>query len=149
MEDWIAAHQSANHSEIFLANVLFILLVHKRDWDTDTHASHIPLRFAVCNLYEGERLNSYPGGAIWDVNLNSGIKHKAFPLEFALLREKLAKLKLPEEADWIRLGRVHHQSTRPRGRNWHTTKEYLLRSNTPQHVDDRSQGILNEDRTST
>jgi hypothetical protein len=107
---------------------LFILLVHKRDWDMDTHANHVPLRFAVCNLYQGDRLTSYPGGAVWDVSLSTGMKYRAFPVEFALLREKFAKLQLPEEPDWIRLGRVHHQSTRPRGRNWHPAKEYLLRS---------------------
>ena len=93
----------------------------------DEHASHTPLHLAVCNLYDAERLTSYPGGATWDVNLRTNMKYKTYPKEFAFLREKLAKLQIPEEPDWIRLGRVHHQSTRARGRNWHPTPEYLFR----------------------
>ena len=124
LKDWIAEHQKANHEEVFLAQVMFVLVAYKEEWFEEDHSQHTPLRFAICNLYKGERMTSYPGGAIWDVNLVKDIKHRAYPVEFARLREKLAALKIKGERDMIRLGRVHHQSTRARGRSWHPIPEY-------------------------
>ena len=42
-----------------MAEVLFLLLVHRTG--VEDHAGHTPLRLAVCNLWECDRLSTYAG----------------------------------------------------------------------------------------
>ena len=107
-----------------MAEVLFVLLVHKTGYDTDIHSSHTPIRLAVCNLWECQAVTTHAGGACWDVDISSNPKHSAYPVEFPLLREKLVRLSIPEAPHMVRLGRVHHQSMLHRGRNWRRSPQY-------------------------
>ena len=97
------------------------MLVHMNVVD---HEQHTPLRLAVCNLYECEALTTYAGGGCWDVDTRGGPKYRAYPVEFAYLREKMVQLRIPQAPNMLRFGRVHHQSMLHRGRQWKRAPQY-------------------------
>lgn len=93
--DYIAQHEGSNQvEELFIAEVLFILIAHHpRLHPRGEAASQLPLRLIVCKLHTPEYRLSYPGSRVWDIDLTK-VKDKpeyeAFPVEAAMLREVLA-----------------------------------------------------------
>ena len=130
LKDWVAYLEGANHAEIYMAEVLFVMIAYPMIWDkpscTIPEDERIPIRLAICNLYNAHRLTAYPGAGVWDVNIRADKAYHAFPVEFGLLQEKLLHMTMKDKhgMEMTRLCRCNHQSMRARGRNWRWAPSY-------------------------
>ena len=93
--DYIAQHDNAFQvHELFIAEVLFIVIAHHPRLQPRTQAStQLPLRLIVCKLHTPEERLCYPGSRVWDIDLRKKPHqphYDAFGVEAALLREVLA-----------------------------------------------------------
>ena len=69
-------------------------------------------------------MHSFAGGGTWDVDKHSDFKFRAYPVEFANLREKLTIFQPKSISNVARFNRFFRQSTVPRLR---TKKDARIR----------------------
>lgn len=98
LPDYVARHKDEEvYLQLYVAEVLFVLLVlPKERSEGEPIPDTTPLRLAVCNLFEPERMVAYPGAGVWDVPdmeqpaTEGGQPLQVYGVEAACLVEKLA-----------------------------------------------------------
>eukprot|EP00951_Prasinocladus_malaysianus_P033796 scaffold336989_cov19-Prasinocladus_malaysianus.AAC.2 len=92
LPDYYSLTELGKIEELFIAEVLFVMLVYHESPPDDMGASvrSSPLRLAVCNLHKPTNMLAYPGTKVWDVKDLATPAHENYAVEIGCLREVLS-----------------------------------------------------------